>query len=113
MKTGNRLLQFDICILEEQTQLTLNDLCCACSVPTEQIIELVDIGILEPIGSEPDHWNFDGISLNRARIALRLQRDIGIDLVGAALALELLDEIKLLRARLRAVDAECPGDNFY
>ncbi|MEE8208172.1 MAG: hypothetical protein V3T88_04345 [Nitrosomonadaceae bacterium] len=29
-----------------------------------------------------------------------------------ALALELLDEIKLLRARLRAVDAECPGDNF-
>jgi chaperone modulatory protein CbpM len=112
MKTGNRLLQFDICILEEQTQLTLNDLCCACSVPTEQIIELVDIGILEPIGSEPDHWNFDGINLNRARIALRLQRDIGIDLVGAALALELLDEIKLLRARLRAVDAECPGDNF-
>ncbi len=112
MKTGNRLLQFDICILEEQTQLTLNDLCCACSVPTEQIIELVDIGILEPIGREPDHWNFDGISLNRASIALRLQRDIGIDRVGAALALELLDEIKLLRARLRAVDAECPGDNF-
>jgi chaperone modulatory protein CbpM len=112
MKTGNRLLQFDICILEEQTQLTLSDLCCACGVPTEQIIELVDVGVLEPIGIEPERWSFDGISLNRARVALRLQRDIGIDLVGAALALELLDEIKLLRARLRAVDVECPGDDF-
>jgi len=112
MKTGNRLLQLDICILEEQTQLTLNDLCCACGVPTEQIIELVDVGVLEPIGSEPDSWGFDGISLNRARVALRLQRDIGIDLVGAALALELLDEIKLLRARLHAVNVECPGDDF-
>jgi chaperone modulatory protein CbpM len=106
------LPQFDICILEEQTQLTLNALCCACGVPTEKIIELVDVGVLEPIGIKPECWSFDGISLNRARVALRLQRDIGIDLVGVALALELLDEIKLLRARLRAVDVECPGDDF-
>lgn len=106
MKTDNKLPNFDICILEEQAELTLDDLCCACSVSVEHIIKLVDIGILDPIGNEPTHWSFDGISLNRARIALRLQRDIGIDLVGAALALELLDEIKLLRSRLRAVDVE-------
>ena len=106
MKTGNKLPKLDICILEEQAKLTLDDLCCACSVSVEHITKLVDVGILEPIGSEPTYWSFDGISLNRARVALRLQRDIGIDLVGAALALELLDEIKLLRSRLRAVDAE-------
>jgi chaperone modulatory protein CbpM len=108
MKTENSLTQFDICILEEQTQLTLEDLCCACSVSSEQIINLVDSGVLEPIGREPAHWHFDGISLNRARVALRLQRDIGVDLIGAALALELLDEIELLRTRLRAVGAEYP-----
>ncbi len=112
MKTGNILPQLDICILEEQTQLTLDDLCRACTVPAEQIIELVDVGVIEPIGGEPARWSFDGISLNRARVALRLQRDIGIDLVGAALALELLDEIKLLRAHLHAVDVECPGDDY-
>lgn len=105
MKTENTL-PHDICILEEQTQLTLDDLCSACSVSTKQVIELVEVGVLEPIGSEPTRWSFDGISLNRARVALRLQRDIGVDLVGAALALELLDEIKLLRTRLRAVDVE-------
>ena len=104
MMSKNTFSQPDICILEEQVQLTLDDLCCACSVSTEKIIELVDIGVLEPIGSEPTHWSFEGISLNRVRGVLRLQRDIGVDLVGAALALELLDEIKLLRSRLRAAD---------
>ena len=106
MKTYNSLPNLDICILEEQTELTLDDLCCACSVSVEHIIKLVDIGILDPIGDEPTQWCFDGISLNRARIALRLQRDIGIDLVGAALALELMDEIKLLRSRLHTANIE-------
>jgi chaperone modulatory protein CbpM len=39
-------------------------------------------------------------------MALRLQRDLDIDLAGAALALELLDEIESLRARLRAMGGE-------
>ncbi|TFH10047.1 MAG: MerR family transcriptional regulator [Nitrosomonadales bacterium] len=111
MRNKNTLPQPDICILEEQVELTLDDLRCACSVSAEKIIELVDVGVLEPIGSEPTCWSFDGISLNRARVVLRLQRDIGTDIVGAALALELLDEIKLLRTRLRAVDAGYPFDD--
>jgi len=106
MDTGNRLPQLAICILEEQTQLTLADLCHACSVHAERIIELVEVGVLEPHGREPARWRFGGTSLHRARRALRLQRDIGIDLAGAALALELLDEIESLRARLRAMGGE-------
>lgn len=103
MNTENSLPQVAICILEEQSQLTLVDLCRACSVHAERIIELVDVGVLEPQGREPAHWIFVGDSLHRARKALRLQRDLDIDLAGAALALELLDEIASLRARLRAM----------
>ena len=103
MNTENSLPQFAICILEEQTQLTLADLCRACAVHAERIIELVDAGVLEPQGREPAHWRFGGASLLRARTALRLQRDLDIDLAGAALALELLDEIESLRTRLRAM----------
>lgn len=106
METENRLPQLAICILEEQTQLTLADLCRACAVHAERIIELVDIGVLEPRGREPARWRFSGASLHRARRALRLQRDIGLDLAGAALALELLDEIESLRARLRALGGQ-------
>ena len=106
MNTGNSRQQIAICILEEQTQLTLADLCRACAVHAERIIELVDVGVLEPLGREPARWRFGGASLQRARRALRLQRDIGIDLAGAALALELLDEIESLRRRLRALGGE-------
>jgi len=106
MDTGNRLPQLAISILEEQTHLTLADLCRACAVHAERIIELVDVGVLEPVGREPARWRFGGASLHRARRALRLQRDIGIDPAGAALALELLDEIESLRRRLRAMGGE-------
>jgi chaperone modulatory protein CbpM len=106
MNTGNKQAQFAICILEEQTQLTLADLCRACAVHEAQIIELVDFGVLEPQGREPARWIFVGASLHRARMALRLQRDLDMDLAGAALALELLDEIASLRTRLRAMGGE-------
>ena len=102
MNSDNNLTQFSVCILEEQTQLTLADLCRACAVHDEQIIALVDAGVLEPQGREPARWAFTGDSPHRARKALRLQRDLDIDLAGAALALELLDEIASLRTRLRA-----------
>jgi chaperone modulatory protein CbpM len=103
MNTENSVPQFAICILEEQTQLTLADLCRACSVHAERIIDLVDAGVLEPQGREPARWIFVGDSLHRAIKALRMQRELNIDLAGAALALELLVEIALLRTRLRAM----------
>jgi chaperone modulatory protein CbpM len=106
MNAGNKQTQLAICILEDETQLTLADLCRACAVPAERIIELVDVGVLEPIGREPARWRFGGASLHRARMALRLQQDLDIDLAGAALALELLDEINSLRTRLRAMGGE-------
>jgi chaperone modulatory protein CbpM len=103
MNNENDLPQYSICILEEQTGLTLDDLCLACAVRDEQIIALVDVGVLEPQGREPTRWRFGGASLHRARMALRLQRDLDIDVAGAALALQLLEEIDTLKARLRAI----------
>ena len=82
--------------------MTLAELSRACAVHAELIIELVEEGVLAPIGREPDHWLFTGAHMRRARMALRLQCDLGVNLAGAALALQLLDEIEALRARLRA-----------
>ncbi len=103
MNDENDLPRYSICILEEQTDLTLDDLCLACAVRDEQIIALVDVGVLEPQGREPARWRFGGASLHRARMALRLQRDLDIDVAGAALALQLLEEIDTLKTRLRAI----------
>ena len=90
-------------ILEELTEVSLAELCRACAVQSESIVELVEEGVLAPLGREPHRWRFSGIHLRRATVALRLQRDLGVNLAGAALALQLLDEVEALRARLRVL----------
>lgn len=95
------LPQLSAIILEEQTGLTLTEVCQACAVRVEFIVGLVDEGVLDPIGREPHRWRFTGTHLRRATVALRLQRDLGVNRAGAALALQLLDEIETLQARLR------------
>lgn len=93
-------------ILDEQAPLTLAELTRACAVRAELIIELVEEGVLAPIGREPHRWRFTGVHMRRARMALRLQRDLGVNFAGAALALQLLDEVEALRARLRAMGGD-------
>lgn len=93
-------------ILEEQTNLTISEVCQACAVQVETIVELVDEGVLSPIGREPHRWRFTGTHLRRATVAIRLQRDLGVNLAGAALALQLLDELEALQARLRKAGAQ-------
>jgi chaperone modulatory protein CbpM len=87
-------------ILEDETRLTLRQLCDTCAVRAEYVIELVDEGFIEPCGVERSHWCFNGVSIKRIQKAKRLQHDLGINLAGVALAIDLIDEIELLRARL-------------
>ncbi|MCX7157075.1 MAG: MerR family transcriptional regulator [Rhodocyclales bacterium] len=88
-------------VVEEQVQLTLVELCQACSAEEEHVLTWVFEGVLEPAGESPQDWRFSGESLRRARLALRLSRDLEINPPGVALALDLLDEIAELRARLQ------------
>jgi chaperone modulatory protein CbpM len=87
-------------ILEEEVELTLGDLCRACGLPADRVYELVEEGIVDPLGRDPARWRFHGISVRRVRCALRLESDLGINFAGAALALDLLEELESLRARV-------------
>jgi len=88
-------------ILGDETQISLAELCRACGISAEQLIALVDQGIVEPQGREPAQWRFYSFSLRRVRCALHLERDLGVNLAGAALAIDLLEELERLRSRLR------------
>lgn len=91
-------------ILDEQHVLTLTEFSHACAVQTGYIIELVDEGLLVPENpskeQDPHAWRFTGTQMRRARTAVRLQNDLGINLAGVALAMQLLDEMEVLRAQL-------------
>ncbi|MDH3280322.1 MAG: chaperone modulator CbpM [Gammaproteobacteria bacterium] len=90
-------------VLDEEIELTLSELCRACRLPAEDVLELVAEGIIEPRGRKPLQWRFQGICVRRVRSALTLHRDLGVNWAGAALALDLLEEIESLRARLGRV----------
>lgn len=85
----------------EDDCLTLEQLCHACGVHTDWVISLVEESIIEPQGDEIQVWRFSGDSLVRVRSAQRLQRDLGVNLAGIALALDLMEELENLRTRLK------------
>lgn len=89
-------------IIIEDDLLTLGQLCRACDTHAEWVISLVEEGIIEPDGKEVHLWRFSGANLVRVRSALRLQRDLGVNLAGIGLALNLIEELENLRTQLKA-----------
>jgi chaperone modulatory protein CbpM len=98
-------------LLEVDVEFTLSEMCHACGVESVEVVKLVDEGVLEPTGSNRNRWRFPGVSLQRARKALRLQQDLGVNAAGAALALELIDELDRLRTEMKRYAQENPADN--
>jgi chaperone modulatory protein CbpM len=86
-----------VMLLDDSVEFTLTELCAACRVSEELVIEIVAEGIVEPLGRDREQWRFTGVALTRVQRVLRLQEDFGVNLPGAALALELLEELERLR----------------
>lgn len=86
-------------VVEEDVEFSLEELSSVCAVEQRLIVELFDEGVLETRSST--EVRFGGEALRRARLALRLQRDLGLNAPGAALAVQLLERIEDLERRLR------------
>jgi len=84
-------------VVETDMVFTTVQLGRACHVDAAALEELVSQGILEPQGTGPEDWRFAGANLQRAKTALRLIRDLGVNAAGAALALELMAQMEALR----------------
>ncbi|MGB5831237.1 MAG: chaperone modulator CbpM [Thiohalocapsa sp.] len=97
-------------LLDEHTFVSVAELTRVCGVSVEQVRLLVGEGVLQPSdGSQPEQWRFTGIEVKRARRALRLQRDLELNLPGTALALELIEELEILRRRVRNLEQRVGG----
>ena len=100
-------------ILEEEVVLSLAELCRAARLSADRVIELAEEGIVEPLDREPGRWHFRGTALRRVRCARRLEEDLGVNTPGVALALDLLDELAQLRARLERLESPHRGRNSH
>jgi chaperone modulatory protein CbpM len=88
-------------LFDETAMMTLRDLSRICSVDERHIVEFVEEGVLNVIEVRSE-WHFTGDALRRARLAVRLERDLELNLAGVALAVELIEEIEQLRRQLKS-----------
>ncbi len=93
-----------IFIDEEQT-ITLADLCRSSALSAERVFDMIEYGIIEPLQRDAvsSRWTFSAECVPRLQTVQRLQRDLDVNLAGAALALDLLDEVKSLRQQVLAL----------
>jgi chaperone modulatory protein CbpM len=103
--TDNRNTAIEGVVVEEEVEFTLVQLSAACRADVDQLKALVEEGVLTPHGGHWQQWRFDGATLQRARVALRLARDLELNATATAVVLDLLDQIEALRSRLRRAGA--------
>ena len=90
----------DVDLLDETLRFTLAEICRICDVQEQLVVEIVAEGIVEPLGAARPQWQFTGIAVTRIQRVIKLQHDFDVNLPGAALALELLEEIERLKRAL-------------
>jgi chaperone modulatory protein CbpM len=88
-------------IFDQSAVLSIQDLSRMCNVEERHIVEFVEEGVLSVV-EVSSQWHFTGDALRRARLAVRLERDLELNLAGVALALDLLEELHELRRQLKA-----------
>ena len=81
----------------EPEQLTLDGLAARAGVHPALIEYFIEYGLLEPIARTGTQWLFDTACLARLRMIERLRRDLGANLAGIAVILDLLDRLTTLQ----------------
>jgi chaperone modulatory protein CbpM len=88
-------------LVDQSATLSIKDLSRMCNIEERHIVEFVEEGVLTVVEVRSE-WHFTGDALRRARLAVRLERDLELNLAGVALALDLIEELQQLRRELEA-----------
>ncbi|AMO95681.1 merR HTH regulatory family protein [Collimonas fungivorans] len=94
------LNDIEVCSLDELAEFS--------GLSHDELAELVAIGAIEPDRNTASSYVFRAQTIVLARTARRLRDDFELDTHGVAMALNLLQKIHTLEARLAAVDAKLP-----
>lgn len=90
-------------MLDAETEIALEELLRASGLAHEEVVELVEHGVFEPVGPGPG-WRFASRTIVLARRAARLRDDFGVNAAGLALALTYLERIEALERRIRELE---------
>jgi chaperone modulatory protein CbpM len=102
MNTLDRILEATP--LDESSWVAITDLCAWVRVERHWVASLVDAGVLEPRGAAPETWSFPARDVLRVRALKRLVRDLDVNLEGAAVILDLIEERRRLERRIALLE---------
>jgi chaperone modulatory protein CbpM len=94
-------------VLLEDAALTLEELARACDVEPDWVVRHVHAGVLGgTVSVQVTTWRFHSGDLARARRLLSIERDFDANEQLAGLVVDMADELRRLRARMRALGIE-------
>tara|TARA_R110001599_G_scaffold353884_2_gene602347 strand:- start:31917 stop:32231 length:315 start_codon:yes stop_codon:yes gene_type:complete len=82
---------------ETGSYLTLTEVTRSVRLSADTIVTIVDCGIVEPRGEQPNQWLFEPQMVALMQRACRLQRDLELDWPAVALAMDLIEDLQRLR----------------
>jgi chaperone modulatory protein CbpM len=94
----------DARLLGESDWIAATEVCRLCLIDMTAVVELVELGVVVSRGSTPLEWTLPAAALSKLRVAGRLMRDLGVNVTGAALAVELLEARSELERRVRRLE---------
>jgi chaperone modulatory protein CbpM len=97
-------------LIGESDWIAVGEICRLCRIDGEAMFELAQLGLVSPRGATPGEWEFPAAVLPRLRIVGRLMRDLGVNVSGAALAVELLEAQRALERQIRRLERLVTGE---
>jgi chaperone modulatory protein CbpM len=91
-------------VLGESDWIAASEICQLCRLDLQVLLELAALGVVVSRETVPGQWQVPATAVPRLRIASRLMHDLGINVSGAALALELLETQHGLERRIRHLE---------
>lgn len=89
-----------VTVIDEGNALTLEEICRVINADQDLIIQLIEYHVIKPKGTSQNDWQFDHISLKRARIARNFYYDCEVNLVGVAMLMDMLEKIEILESQI-------------
>jgi chaperone modulatory protein CbpM len=91
-------------VIGEGDWIAASEICQLCRLELNSVLELAALGVMSSRERAPGEWQVPATALPRLRVVGRLMRDLGVNVSGAALALELLEAQRELEVRLRHLE---------
>jgi chaperone modulatory protein CbpM len=99
----------DVRVVGDADWIAAVEFCRLCRLDLEAVVELAALGLVSPRGYSPQEWQLPAAAVPRLAMAGRLMRDLGINLSGAVLAVELLEVQRGLEREIRQLQRLAAG----